>query len=246
MTLETSGATEIEGGAMARILVLAGQKGGVGKSTVALCLAAEAQARGRSVLLVDADPQGSVRTWGEAALEAGVRAPTVVAMGATMHRDGQLHELAAPYDLAIVDCPPRHGDIQRSALLVADVAILPCGPGAMDAWAIAASVDLIQEAKKLRPLAAYVLLTRKQARTTLGEDARRVLSETGLPILMAELGYRVAYQEAIADGKGTTTYAPHSRAAAEIRALYEEVTLIMEGSSAEARKARLQHPKAAG
>jgi hypothetical protein len=141
-------------------------------------------------------------------------------MGATMHRDGQLSKVAAAYELAIVDCPPRHGEIQRSALLVADLAILPCGPAAVDAWALGASIDLVQETRTLRrDLAAYVLITRKQTRTALGQGAREVLSTSGLPVLQAELGYRIAYQEAIAAGSGTSRSSTRARRHVEDRSL---------------------------
>ncbi len=108
--------------------------------------------------------------------------------------------------------------------MVADVAILPCGPSAADAWALASSLEIVAEASVLRPgLRAGVLITRKQARTTLGKGARDVLMESGLPILEAELGYRVAYQEALAAGLGVTTYAPQDSAADEMRALFDEL-----------------------
>jgi len=209
------------------IVALVGQKGGVGKSTTAVCIASEALARGRSVLLVDADPQGTARTWGEVATEAGHPSPTVVAMGATMHRREQLPRVRAGFDLVVIDCPPRSGDVQRSALMVADVALLPCGPSAADAWALASSIELVNEARTLREnLFAAVLITRKQANTTLGKSAREVLTESGLPLLETELGYRVAFQEALAAGLGVTTYAPADAAADEVRALVDELTSL--------------------
>ena len=77
-----------------------------------------------------------------------------------------------PRSASISDCPPRHGDIQRSALMVADMAILPCGPSSADAWALAASIDLINEARTLRPeLEVRIVITRKQVRTALGRSA---------------------------------------------------------------------------
>ncbi|MBA2685034.1 MAG: AAA family ATPase, partial [Gemmatimonadaceae bacterium] len=89
--------------------------------------------------------QGTTRTWGEVASERGHAAPTVVAMGATMHRAGQLRDVARGYDLTLIDCPPRHGEVQRSALMVSDVAVLPCGPSAADAWALSAALDAYSE-----------------------------------------------------------------------------------------------------
>lgn len=215
------------------IIAFTGQKGGIGKSTTAVCLAAAAMAEGLRVLLVDADPQGTARTWGEVASESGRAAPTVVAMGATMHRQGQLEEMAANYDLTIIDCPPRHGDIQRSALMVADVVVLPCGPTAVDAWALAGTLDVLKEARALRDeLHACVLITRKQGRTALGKGARAVLETSGLGVLRTELGYRIAYQEAMATGQGVTTYSPRDPASREIKNLLEEIQRFHHGEKA--------------
>ncbi|MFO0679158.1 MAG: ParA family partition ATPase [Polyangiaceae bacterium] len=215
------------------IIALTGQKGGIGKSTTAISLAALALDRGQKVLLVDADPQGTCRTWGEVANERGFPAPTVVAMGATMHRAGQLPSIACGYDLTIIDCPPRHGDVQRSALMVADVAILPSGPSAADAWALAASLETLNEARSLREsLRACILITRKQGRTALAKGARAALEGSGLPVLDTELGYRVAYQEAIAMGRGVTTHAPRDPSAIEMNHLLDELTRFFHGQEA--------------
>ena len=206
------------------IIALTGQKGGVGKSTTAICLAAATMQRGLRVLLVDADPQGTVRTWGDVAGESGHTTPTVVAMGAAMHRQGQLSDMAAAFDLTIIDCPPRHGDVQRAALMAADLAVLPCGPTAADAWALAATLDMVKEAQTLRDrLRSCVLITRRQGRTVLGKSARAVLEASGLPVLRTTLSYRVAYQEAIAAGQGVTTYARKDPAAREIEDLLDEL-----------------------
>jgi len=206
------------------IIAFSGQKGGVGKSTAAISVAVEWQARGRRVLIVDADPQGTASTWAEVAVEASRQPPAVIAMGATMHRDGQLARVAAPFELVVIDCPPRHDAIQRSALMVADVAILPCGPSAADAWALASSIALIREAEAVRPeLRAAVLLTRVQASTALSRGARAVLEAAGLPVLRTALGYRVAYAESLAAGQGPSTYAPGDTARLEVEKACDEI-----------------------
>jgi chromosome partitioning protein len=206
------------------IVTLLGQKGGIGKSTTAISLAMAALERGSDALLVDADPQGTVRTWSEVANENRVRVPTVIAMGAAMHRPGQLDVIARGYDLTLIDCPPRHGDVQRSALMISDAALLPCGPSAADAWAVSASLELLSEAQTLREtLQACIVITRKQGRTTLGRSARAVLAQSGLTVLDSELSYRISYQEALAAGSGVTQFCPRDPAAREVRALLDEL-----------------------
>jgi chromosome partitioning protein len=214
------------------IVAFAGQKGGSGKTTTAVAVAAEWQRRGKRVLLVDTDPQCSSRTWGEVATEAGHDSPTVVAMGAGLHKSDQLPTLSGAYDVTVVDCPPRHGEIQRAVLMVAELVVLPCGPSGVDAWALGATLDLITEARTLRPsLRAAVLITRKLSRTVLGSGAREALLPSGLPVLQAELGYRMTYQEALTAGLGVTAYAEKSQAADEVRALVDELTELLLGES---------------
>ena len=188
------------------ILALCGQKGGAGKTTAAVAIAVEMAARGRRVLLVDLDPQGSLRTWGDVAAEAKAEhTPTVVALGAGVHR--HLPPLTDAYDATVIDCPPAQGELQRAAMMLADVALLPCGPAALDVWAAAASADLVKEAMASKAeLRAAVLITRKIPGTVLGARARGAIELLGLPVLGAELGQRVTYQEAPAAGLGPTTY----------------------------------------
>jgi chromosome partitioning protein len=229
---------------VAFIVALAGQKGGTGKSTIACSVAAEGIARGNRVLLVDADPQGTAQTWGDVAAEQGKPTPTIVQMGMTMHRPGQLETVAEPYGLVVIDCPPRHGEIQRSALLVAHVAILPCGPSAADAWALASSLEAVSDARTVRAdLGAYVVITRKQGHTAIGKGAREALAAGDLAVLRTELGYRVAYQEALAAGEGVTTYSSGA-AANELRALFDEVHALKEARPHVQAQARRRAPKA--
>lgn len=207
-----------------RVIAFGGQKGGAGKTTTAICVAVELHARGRNVLVVDTDPQASARTWKAHAVDQGVAGPTVVAMGEGLHHPDQLPKLAAMYDVTLVDCPPRLDEVQRSALMVADLVVLPCGPSVMDVWALTEAMELVQKARRLRAaLGAAVLITRRQPRTKVGEEVREALRGIELPVFRAELAYRVAYQTALGAGMGPTTYEPRGEAAAEVRALVDEL-----------------------
>lgn len=209
---------------MSLTIAVAGQKGGVGKTTLSTTVAAEWVKRGLRVLLVDADPQASARTWGDVSAEAGNSAPTIVAMGPGLHRPDQLPAMLDGFDVTIIDCPPANGQVQRAALMVADLVLLPCSPSPMDLWALATSVELVEEAQVVRPdLQAAVVITQKDARTALGSQIRESLAESGLPTLQTEIHSRVAYAEAMILGLGVTTYAARSKAAREARELVNEI-----------------------
>lgn len=209
-------------------IVCASVKGGAGKSTLAVNLAAEHLRRKRRVLIVDADPQGTARVWSEIAAERQQPAPTVIAMGKDMHRPGQLDLVAAAFDTVIVDCPGRDGAVVRAALMVADLVLIPCGASPADAWALQQSLDLIDEARGLRPdLAARVVITRRRA-TNLGKNARSDLVAFGVPLLNVELAERVAYQIAMGEGRGVTTMTGQAEAVREIRQLTDAVDVLLQ------------------
>jgi chromosome partitioning protein len=205
------------------ILACVGQKGGTGKTTTAISVAVEFVARGRKVLLVDTDPQGSVLTWADVAVENGAEhTPAVCALGAQLRQQLAPHREA--YDVVVIDCPPQHGERQRAALMVADVAILPSGPDPTEVWGITASADLVREAMAVRPaLRVAVLITRTDRRTVLGATSRGTLEALALPVLEAQLSRRVTYPEAIASGRGPTSYDPRSVAAREVKRLVTEM-----------------------
>ena len=139
-----------------------------------------------------------------------------------MHKE--LPSLAKDYALVVIDVPPRHNEIQRSAILAADIVLFPCNGSATEAWALLASLKVVEEAKRVRAdLDVRILLAKLKAATALGRGARDLLSRTGIPIMKTELRDRVVYQEAIGAGQGVTTYAPKSEAADEVRALVDEL-----------------------
>lgn len=223
---------------MTWILSLSGQKGGSGRTTIAESLCAYWLEKGRKVLLVDCDPQRTASTWVDVAVEHEQPAPTCVFMGANLWKPDQLPKLAPQFDIVIIDTPPRLADVQRAALMIADVALLPCGPSSHEAWAMAESIALVNEARIVRPeLGAAVVLTRRSARTVLGREAREVLATCGLPLLSAELGYRTDFQECSSVGMGVSTYAPDGKAASELRQLAAEVELLARGRRVRASRA---------
>lgn len=188
---------------MARTYAVGGQKGGVGKTSLAWSIGLELHARGMTVLLVDADPQGSLRTAGASAAEEGLDVPTVAAMGEGLHRKSQLPRLAKGFDRVVVDCPPANGTILRGALMVADVALLPVTPSPVDVWALAETLEVVEGATTLRgdALKAAIVVNRRDPRTGLSRQIRESLADLEVPLLDSMIGARVAFAEALLEGR---------------------------------------------
>jgi len=210
---------------MGHIIAFAGQKGGSGKTTMSVSAAVEWQRQGHRVLLVDADPQGSLLTWSHIASQQGEDPPKVVRMGANLHRKNQLPALARSYDIVVVDCPGRLGDIQESVNRLADLVVLPCGPGAIEAWSLSDSIGLVLAAQRtINPrLKAGILITRKLPKTMVARTARVALKSCGVALFNSEVTTRVAFIEAPAAGQGVTTYQPRGAAAREVKAFVCEM-----------------------
>lgn len=206
------------------ILALAGQKGGVGKSTLTIALGAEWHRRGLRVLIVDADDeQRTALTWAEVAAELELDAPRVVAMGDAIR--AELPSLLAreSFDVVLIDTPGRVGRRTTFALGVAGVALLPCGPTGPELWAMSGTLEQVRDVAAVKPLEVAIVITRRQPGTVIGRRARVVLDDAEVLILDTELDSRVTYAEAITGGKGPTTYDPASDAAREVGRLITEL-----------------------
>lgn len=211
---------------------MGGQKGGVGKSTIATCMATELLRRKAKVLLVDGDEQGTSNTWFQVAKGAGNPVPDFVQLGDDIHK--KVPGLAARVDHTIIDLPSRIGPRQKSALVVADAVLLPCGPSAADMWALTESVDLVTAARTVKPdLRAFVLVNRTQKHTTAGKTLREDLRKWGLEVLFSQLTQRVVYRDALAAGMGVTTYPGAAEVKAEILNLVDEIFNRMSGNDEE-------------
>ena len=204
------------------IIAIAGQKGGCGKSTIAVHLAAEWARRKRRVLLVDADPQATSLTWSEVAFELGAPTVDTIAVGENLRLT--VPGIARGYDVTVIDVPGRiQSKRQVGALMVADVAVLPCGPSTPDVWALAETIELVSEVRQLRPELRAAIVLNRLTQTVESRVVSEALRELPVALAKTRLRQRVAYSEAMAAGKGITVERPRSAAAREIRALANEL-----------------------
>ncbi len=231
---------------MTVVITVAQQKGGAGKTTLAANLAA-ALAATRRVAVLDIDPQGSLARWHAIRIARTAPAAALAFSDLSGWRlAGELDRLRRAYDVVIVDSPPVIDSDARRAIRGADLVVVPVQPSAPDIWAAEGTLKLA--ASERRP--ACLVLNRAGTGSRMKDGAERELRARGLTVLPAVLGNRTAFSHAFAEGLGVTEAAPRSVAAAELRAVLEELLARVErpaspspsGRGSSERSATLQAP----
>lgn len=197
------------------------QKGGVGKTTLSINLAACLARTGARVLLIDADPQGSALDW--AAARQGDPLFSVVGFPrATIHKE--IAQLGQGYDHIIIDGPPRVTDLARSAIMASDIVVIPVQPSPYDIWAAEEVVKLIAEARVYKEnIKSVFVVNRKITNTAIGRDVREALAAYPIHVLDAAIAQRVVFAEAAAQGQAIFEIDPTGPAVAEMEAVAAEL-----------------------
>jgi chromosome partitioning protein len=211
------------------IIAVAGQKGGVGKSTIVGNLAAEFAAMGRSVVVLDADPQHSLAAWaaqGEGMLSRCVE--KVKGAGAEALR-AKARAAEKTADIVLIDTPPGIPETAYQAALVADLVLLPCGPSPLDLFSLKEALSLALKARaarrskrpRIRFVPSKVLMN-----TNLGRGLSSSLEKMGKKVL-PPIGQRIVVAEAVMSGLAVCEYAPDSVSRMEFKKLAVAVHKIV-------------------
>lgn len=207
------------------------QKGGVGKTTIALNLAAAFAQEGQRTLLVDADPQGSALAWSSVRTKAPLF-PVIGMPKPTLHKD--LPQIAKDYDVVVIDGAPRVNELARSAILACDFVLIPVQPSPFDVWSCSETVSLIEEARQFRPgIRAAFVINRKIANTAIARDVAAAFKDFPFGLSDVAVVQRVGFAEAAAQGLTVIETAPGSQSALQIYDLAE----FIKSSTKESRAA---------
>ncbi len=196
-----------------KVLAILSQKGGVGKTTLATCLAVEAEQRGQSAAIIDLDPQATASFWKDVRGEA---APAVVSvqpirLGAMLKACRE-----AGTDLVVIDGAAVARDVTFEAARHADFVLVPARPAVFDTVSMMHALELVREQGK----AHAVVLTFVAPQGPEAADAAAAIAKLGAELCPVTIGQRKAFFRAQGHGQAVQEFEPNGGAAAEIRQLY--------------------------
>jgi len=206
------------------IIAFVNQKGGVGKTTLALHIAAALAQGGNRVTLIDADPQGSALDWAQLRnhYNRHRRFGVIGLPRETLHLE--VPDIARGNDHVVIDGPPRVTALTRSAIIASDIVLIPVQPSAFDIWASQEIVGLVKEARVYKPqLRAAFVASRVVVGTVIGRAMREPLERLEIPKLRAEVSQRIIFAECSGSGRLADEIDVKSNAALEIHQLADDI-----------------------
>lgn len=207
---------------MSKVITIAQQKGGAGKTTVAAHIAVALSQKGNRVAVIDIDPQGSLTHWHKIREEKfGEGYTGLIFSSVSGWRIGsEVTRLRRLCDYVIIDSPPHTETEARTAIRSADIIVIPVQPSPTDLWATKATLELAKHEKVM----VRVVMNRVPANSRLAQTIAAELPE----LAETTLGNRVLFAAALMEGKCATEIEPNSVAAKEIKALVKEITALID------------------
>ncbi len=213
-----------------KVISVIQQKGGAGKTTVAVHLAHDLKALMPKlrITIADADPQQSALNWINRGLRRGIKGVNAIAVASDGSGKALRREIIdIQSDIVIIDLPPAIEAVSLRAALYADLMLVPVGASVLDLEAAKAAIDVCEEAIAENNLKRFLIVpTRVQPHTAAGKELREVLMKWG-PVSQGTIGLRVSFADAATLGEGITTFAPNTAAHQEIRKLAKETMKLL-------------------
>lgn len=216
----------------AKVITVCNQKGGSGKTTVSMQLAGSLAHRGYKVLVVDADPQGTATRWAASAEDDTPFPASVVGLSAAstkVHRE--VKKFVGDYEFILIDCPPAaDSPVPQSALLIADLALVPVIPSPLDLWASVGIRKVIEGVMSINEtLIARLVVNQCQPNTNLAKEVMEVLPEFGIELSRVQLRQRTVYRQSAVFGQTVHNFGRDATPAiAEVNALTDEVLELLD------------------
>lgn len=213
-------------------IAIISQKGGAGKTTLALHLAAAAHDAGRIALVIDTDPQATASQWAAWRSEAPPEVidsppPRLAAKVAQATEQGA--------EFIVIDTPPHADSAARAAVEIADLVLIPCRPSAFDLSAIQTTAKLVQLLRK----PAFVVFTAGSPNAPrVYQEAGELVESFGTPACPIQIPDRAAFRHASAEGRTVMEFEPNGKAAEDIRHIYEWTCRQAGVSASSAKPAR--------
>lgn len=203
-----------------KTIAILSNKGGSGKSTVAINLAVAAVLDSKSVALIDLDPQASTTLWGD---NRESDKPSVIAAQAS--RLPMIIDAAgqAGADLVIIDTAPHSESAALTAAKLADLVLIPCRPAILDLRGIQTTFDLVSLSKA----PSKVVFNAVPPQKSLLHQAQKAVQQLSGDALPVYIGHRIAYQHSLTASQGVLEYDVSCKASAEIKALYKSVSILV-------------------
>lgn len=204
----------------AKVLTIAQQKGGAGKTTIAAHLAIAFAKSGKKVAILDIDPQGSLAAWFRTREAAANDGPALTFSAiAGWKTAAEVDKLKRGHDVVVIDSPPHAETEAKVAIRAADLVIVPVQPSPMDIWATAPTLDLA----RAQNVPAVLVLNRVPPRAKVVDQIRAQLDKQDMSVAEVTVGNRVSFAAAMLDGRAANEVQPKGAAAQEIHKLANEI-----------------------